>query len=187
MTGLAVRLVLPDPALQASWLAAADEFLAAGDARYTEVVVPADDCFGGWEWTRESMADPAAFARMCAERIAQEEPGRPRPCGWVPHSTRWVVAGCEFLGSVSLRHVLTPGLRAVGGHIGYWVRPSARGRGVATQALSLMLPLAAAHGIDPVLVTCDDDNLASATVIERNGGVLEDVLRGKRRYWIATG
>jgi predicted acetyltransferase len=185
VSGAPIELVLPDPAYQSSWLAAADEFLAEGNARYTEVVLPADDCFGGWEWTRGTMADPTAFARMCAERIAQADPDRPRPCDWVPHSTRWVVEGDEFLGSLSLRHVLTPGLRAVGGHIGYSVRPSARGRGVATEGLRLMLPVAAGLGIDPVLVTCDDDNLASARVIERNGGVLEDVLRGKRRYWIA--
>jgi predicted acetyltransferase len=35
-----------------------------------------------------------------------------------------------------------------------------------------------------VLVTCDDTNVASATVIERNGGVLEDIRNGKRRYWM---
>jgi predicted acetyltransferase len=38
-------------------------------------------------------------------------------------------------------------------------------------------------------VTCDDDNLASATVIERCGGVLENIVPDdgrapKRRYWI---
>jgi predicted acetyltransferase len=38
-----------------------------------------------------------------------------------------------------------------------------------------------------VLVTCDDDNVASARVIERNGGVLEDVRNGKRRYWVELG
>jgi predicted acetyltransferase len=41
-----------------------------------------------------------------------------------------------------------------------------------------------------VLVTCDEDNLASIAVIERCGGVLEDVRPDpdgapKRRYWIA--
>ena len=43
---------------------------------------------------------------------------------------------------------------------------------------------AAASGIDRVLITCDDTNVASATVIERNGGVLEDLRGGKRRYWV---
>lgn len=39
-----------------------------------------------------------------------------------------------------------------------------------------------------LLLTCDDENLASALTIERNGGVLEDrrKFQGgvKRRYWI---
>ena len=185
MTG-AVRLVPPDPAYRLSWLAAAEEFLAEGRGRYTEVVLPADACFGGWAWTRATLGDPAAFARMCAERVAQADPEQPRPCGWVPNTTRWVVEDGEFLGSMSLRHVLTPELAEVGGHIGYSVRPSARGRGVATAGLRLMLPLAAGLGIDPVLITCDDDNLASAAVIERCGGVLQDVRHGKRRYWVAA-
>jgi predicted acetyltransferase len=43
-----------------------------------------------------------------------------------------------------------------------------------------------------VLVTCDDDNLGSIRAIERNGGILQDVVAGadtgppKRRYWIDT-
>jgi predicted acetyltransferase len=44
-------------------------------------------------------------------------------------------------------------------------------------------------GIGDVLVACDEGNIASMAVIERLGGVLEDVRRGedgvlKRRYWI---
>lgn len=181
-----IELVAPDPALHRSWLAAADEFIARGEQRYAEVVIPADACFGGREWTRATLTDAGSFAAMCAERTALAQPGHPRPCGHVPTTTRWIVEGQEFLGSLSLRHVLTPELREVGGHIGYSVRPSARGRGVATTGLRLMLPVASSLGIDPALVTCDDDNLASATVIERNGGVLEDVRDGKRRYWVTT-
>jgi predicted acetyltransferase len=46
------------------------------------------------------------------------------------------------------------------------------------------------YGINRVLVTCDDDNVGSIRTIERNGGVLENVVTGpdlatpKRRYWI---
>jgi predicted acetyltransferase len=44
------------------------------------------------------------------------------------------------------------------------------------------------HGIDRVLITCDDDNIASARTIEGAGGALEDVrdtpLGRTRRYWI---
>jgi predicted acetyltransferase len=53
--------------------------------------------------------------------------------------------------------------------------------------------LAIAHqelGLSRVLVTCDEDNVGSIRTIEKNGGVLEDVITGpdldapKRRYWI---
>jgi predicted acetyltransferase len=50
-----------------------------------------------------------------------------------------------------------------------------------------MLPVAAARGLDQVLVTCDEDNVASRKVIEANGGVLEDVRNTKMRFWIPTG
>ena len=93
-------------------------------------------------------------------------------------------------GRVSVRHEFNDFLAAYGGHIGYCVRPRFRRRGLATEILGQALIIARAHGVDRVLVTCDEDNLASAKVIESHGGVLEDrrldpdgVL--KRRYWIA--
>jgi RimJ/RimL family protein N-acetyltransferase len=74
------------------------------------------------------------------------------------------------------------------GHIGYSVRPTARGRGLATWALGAVLPRARRLGLGRVLLTCDEHNVASSRTIENNGGVLEDVrdtaLGRKRRYWI---
>ncbi len=96
--------------------------------------------------------------------------------------------GGTYLGAISLRHELNDFLLRAGGHIGYGIRPSARGRGVATWALRSAPPRASALGLEKVLVTCDDANLASAQVIMKAGGVLEDVRPGElgltRRYWI---
>jgi len=43
-------------------------------------------------------------------------------------------------------------------------------------------------GIDPVLVTCDIDNVGSRRTIEKNGGVYEDTRTTGpdtvKRYWI---
>ena len=92
----------------------------------------------------------------------------------------------EVVGFLGLRHELNAWLLEEGGHIGYSVRPSRRREGHASRALTLAVRRAAALGIEQALVTCDEDNEASARTIERNGGVYEDTRQGKRRYWITT-
>ncbi|HEU5265052.1 MAG TPA: GNAT family N-acetyltransferase [Jatrophihabitans sp.] len=96
----------------------------------------------------------------------------------------------EIVGRVSIRHRLNDRLRANGGHIGFGVLPAYRRRGFATEMLRQGLVVARAVGVDRVLVTCDDDNIASRAVIERCGGRLDPdrpVTPGPvpiRRYWI---
>lgn len=92
----------------------------------------------------------------------------------------------EVVGFLALRHELNAFLLEEGGHIGYAVRPTRRRQGHATRALGLAVARAAELGLGRLLVTCDDDNRASAATIVANGGVLEDVRRGKERYWIET-
>lgn len=97
----------------------------------------------------------------------------------------------EVVGRVSVRHRLNDLLLHEGGHIGLGVRPLFQGRGFGTEMLRQALVIARSYGIDPVLMTCDDDNLASAAMIERCGGVLDstvDPIEGVervRRYWIS--
>jgi predicted acetyltransferase len=92
---------------------------------------------------------------------------------------------------VSIRHELNEFLLRVGGHIGYVVVPEFRRQGYATAILRRSLQIAhETLGIGRVLVTCDDDNVGSIRTIEKNGGVLENVISGpdlaksQRRYWI---
>ncbi len=169
-----VELRRPDPSWHAAWLAMAEEFGGQdidGSAMDRRTV--------------DELRDPEAFAAWVREREMHER-GEAVPEGWVPSSLRWVTEDGEILGTIRLRHQLNELLLRDGGHIGYAVRPTARRRGVASRALALMLEECRARGISRVLLTCDDDNLASARTIEANGGVLEDVLDGTRRYWITT-
>lgn len=134
----------------------------------------------------DRLRDPDAFAAYVANQIADAEASSPRRHGWVPATHLWYVDGPVFLGRLSIRHRLTPWLHDYGGHIGYDVRPSARGNGHATAMLREALPWCRAIGIDPVLVTCDTDNVASRRVIENAGGLFEDKRDDKLRYWIPT-
>jgi len=103
----------------------------------------------------------------------------------VPMSTLWYVEGDTYLGTVIIRHELTPALTERGGHIGYHVAPLHRRRGYATAMLAEAIAYGREHlGLHDVLITCDEFNEGSRRVIEANGGVLENILDGECRYWI---
>ena len=110
----------------------------------------------------------------------------------VAQTTYWLVEGNEFIGEIGIRHELNDSLFKYGGHIGYGIRYSCWGKGYGTKMLSLALKKAKQMGLNKVLITCDDDNYASAKVIENNNGKLENIVHnlidGKiiqtRRYWI---
>ncbi len=63
------------------------------------------------------------------------------------------------------------------GHIGYAVEPEHRGRHYAERACRLILPIAKAHGQNPVWIMCNPTNMASRRTIERLGGVLVNIVR----------
>ena len=135
-----------------------------------------------------ALEDADTFAGYVArlERIQRGDP----PMGRYVESTFLLaeVHG-EVIGRTSIRHRLNDFLRHEGGHIGYCVLPPYRRQGYATEILRQSLERVHAIGVDPVLVTCDDDNVGSATIIERAGGILENLVASEsgtqtRRYWI---
>ena len=85
----------------------------------------------------------------------------------------------EVVGRVSVRYELNEALAEKGGHVGYGVRPAFRRRGFATEVLRQSVR-SQRPGVERILVVCDDDNVGSATVIERCGGVLESVVARRR-------
>ena len=90
----------------------------------------------------------------------------------------------QAVGFLNLRLRLNDYLLEVGGHIGYSIRPSERGKGYAKEALRQGLQTAKQKNIKKALVTCSTENPASRAVILANGGVYEDVRNGTERYWI---
>jgi predicted acetyltransferase len=182
------RLVVPHMRYQAGYLAASEEFAASGEQRDGDgdLSQPAQQGYAGFEFTHEGLQEPVEFARFVEQRVQAADEHAPRRAGWTACHFFWVVDDeDEYVGSLALRHELTPFLLREGGHIGYSVRPSARRRGHAREALRLALPVARdVLGLDRVLLTCLESNEASRRAIEANGGVHEDSRNGTRRYWI---
>ncbi len=178
------RPVLIEPAagVRASFLLAMGEFLSEGRTG------PGDDSMLGREIRQfgGSWATPHGFERYLRHLREDADPSTPRATHLVPSTTLWWVEGDDYLGRLSIRHHLTQRLLEVGGHIGYDVRPTARRSGHATAMLAAALPHARDLGIDRALLTCDVDNVGSRRVIETNGGVFENELRGKLRFWVPT-
>jgi predicted acetyltransferase len=116
--------------------------------------------------------------------------GKNMPDGNVAFNTFFLSVGGKLVGSGSLRHKLNKNLAIYGGHIGYAVRPSERGKGYGSLILHLMLEKAREFGFQRVFLTCDTDNSASVKIIEKNGGRLENQIFyepvGKHisQYWI---
>jgi predicted acetyltransferase len=170
------ELIAPTARLHQAWLRSRDEWghgvHQAGTGLRPGDEVDNADGFAAWVRRLLGESDPA---------IAPAE-------GWVRCTYWWIVEADEVLGAISLRHELNDFLAHAGGHIGYGVRPSARRRGLASFALTTVLPYASKLGLDRVLITCDVTNEGSRRTIERAGGVLEDIrdteIGRLRRYWI---
>jgi predicted acetyltransferase len=143
---------------------------------------------GSGDWQVPGLGpDRASFARLLEVIRLESDPASVLAEGRVHSDYYWITDGVDLVGFLALRHSLaTEFLRTQGGHIGYSVRPSRRRRGHASRALGLALGRARELGLERVLVTCDEDNVASARTIESQGGRFEGVHTGKRRYWIAT-
>ncbi len=168
-----IKLIEPCEELAEAYLDYVKEFSAAEEGYIHGSGVELKDDFG-------------EFVRLLQDYAK----GINLPEGWVPASTYWLLSEGRVLGVSNLRHALTEFLLREGGHIGYSVRPSERGKGYGTAMVRLVLEKAKELGLEKVLITCDKDNPASAQVIEKNGGKLDNELvskesgKMKQRYWI---
>lgn len=118
------------------------------------------------------------------QKLIDNSQGKYLPEGYVPMTTFWLYVDGHPVGISKLRHELNDHLRKVGGHIGYGVRKSERGKGYGTTILELTLLEAKKINIHEVLLTTDPGNVRSQKVIERNGGVIENKTDNKWYYWI---
>ena len=126
------------------------------------------------------------------QRIEDMKTGKNVPLTFSPQTELWLINEVnEYVGTLKIRHTLNnPTLLNVGGHIGYFIRPSCRKLGYGSLILHLGLQEAKQIGLDKALITCDETNLASKKIIESNGGVFESTFHYENniprlRYWIS--
>lgn len=170
---MSIRLIDPCEEYENEFMKMLKEFREFGDGRIPYVM----------HFGKESFTDILKAARDNSNGI-HVLPDMEAATTW------WLAGEGRLLGVTNIRHKLNDYLEYYGGHIGYGIRPSERNKGYATRLLSLALEKGAVFGLKNVLVICDSDNIASAKVIQKNGGVLEDerIYEGKpiQRYWIST-
>lgn len=116
------------------------------------------------------------------------------PSNYVPSYDYFIVEEDKLIGLIHIRVRLTENLLKFGGHIGYGTNPKYWNMGYGKKILKIALEkYKDLIEEDKILITCDDDNIASAKIIESNGGVLENKIINRdgkeefltRRYWIS--
>jgi predicted acetyltransferase len=169
------ELKLPGMEMRTSFVEAMGEFQREGRGQDQDHSLLGEEIRDGRWADAETFAEFIAEVRTISSTVLR-----------VPCTIWWWCDGTTYLGRIAIRHELNERLRRKGGHIGFDMRPSARRRGNGTAMLKAALPKARELGLQHVLITCDEDNLGSRGVIEANGGVLEFVGEGHRRYWVTT-
>jgi len=107
------------------------------------------------------------------------------PKGLVPQTIYWLFVDGAPVGTGKLRSRLTESLRESGGHVGYAIRPSERGKGYGKLLLRLLIAEAHAMGIAKVLITVQNHNTPSIRTALSNGGVVEKVDDIRHYIWVA--
>lgn len=168
------ELVTPDLKYKQSFIEAVKEYQAEGLSNY--LGISPDELSQKFDHYLLNIKDSAS--------------GKNLPSGYVPHSVWWLVEDDLYLGRLDIRHQLNDFLRTEGGHIGYDIRPTQRGKGYGKLILKLGLEKAKELGFSKILITCDISNTPSKKIIEANGGKLEDIRPtrpgqpDKARFWI---
>jgi predicted acetyltransferase len=122
--------------------------------------------FRGWDTLTDGVID------LVVERCEPEEPAR----GHTPSYHFRISRHGETtpIGALRLRVGTVEAFPSLlfAGHVGYEVDETYRGHGYAGRACRLIRPVALAHGLDRLIITCSPTNLASRRTLERLGATL---------------
>ena len=113
--------------------------------------------------------------------------------GWkrsINTDQEWTYFGVEediIIGVFKCTKTLKPWHQKYGGHVGYSISPKSRGKGLGSVLLEMGLKQSALRGLNPILLTVEEDNKPSIKCIEAVGSVYESTVLDKgrpvKRYW----
>lgn len=133
------------------------------------------------------MADFERYIKL----IADQREGINLPVGRMPQALYWLLnSDGEIIAIGSIRLRMNALLLREGGQIGYTVVPSYRNRGIGSYLLGELVKEARKFEINRLLITCNEGNVGSKKIIEKNGGILENKVFSEEknavvlRYWI---
>ena len=132
-----------------------------------EIRCPGDEEFAaivsgdrvGRSWAADYPTEGDIFMATLRGPVALDPREPWGPMQIVDRASRLVVGGIGFLSA--------PADEAV--EIGYGLAVSARGRGLATEAVCLMCSVASSHGVATMTARTDSGNLPSQAVLRRTG------------------
>jgi predicted acetyltransferase len=82
----------------------------------------------------------------------------------------------QRVGEINLRLGSNLHIERYAGHIGYTIDPAHRGHRYVARAVRLLIPLAREHGISPLWLTCDPENVASRRSCELAGAQFIEIV-----------
>lgn len=154
---------------------------------YRREFIDAGDSMDGCGSLRR-IADPTEYIKKCKDYERPET----LPEGLVIATQFLFIRESDnrLVGMIQVRHYFNDYLSKYGGHIGYSIRPSERRKGYAKAMLAAVLPFCREINLEKILITCNDNNIASEKTIISNGGIYESTVfePGEniqlKRFWI---
>ncbi len=132
----------------------------------------------------EELNNQDSFKQWLVRKM-DESAGINLTLGHVQQTLYWIFCDHELAGIGKVRPFLNSQLLINGGNIGYSVISEYRSKGVMSEALRLLLrELLVVYGVQKVLITVQEDNIASRRVVEKNGFILKKIENGKCYYWV---
>jgi len=93
-----------------------------------------------------------------------------------------IFLGDRFIGRISMR-IGSNFNSYYNGNIGYEIEEIFKGKNYALKACKLVLPIAKAHGMNEIVLTCDEDNIPSYKTIEKLGAELIEITKPPQIYF----